>query len=345
MWELIRANHRKSILLFILMGLVLIVLGFVVGTAFGGPQAGFDGIIIATLIWFIMSIIGHFSGSSILLKASNAEEASPDKYPQLFNVVEEMKIAAGLPAMPKVYVMHTDALNAFATGRSPANSAIAVTTGLLAATNRDELQGVVAHELSHIINRDVRFMTFAGILLGSIVLLSQLFLRGMFYSSMTRSRGSSSKGGGAAQLIAMAVGIALAILAPIAAQLLYFSISRKREYLADASAVRLTRYPEGLASALEKIAYSSADMKSANKATAPMFIANPLKPEGKRVRNLSSTHPPIDERIKILRSLSGASYVNYQETYNRIKGKKSQLIPGSAMADQNDIPLRNKTGR
>ncbi|MFO7721638.1 MAG: M48 family metallopeptidase [Bacteroidales bacterium] len=305
MWELIRANRRKSFFLLLGMGIVLLLLGYVIGYGIGGPYTAFNGLIIATGIWFVMTLVGFYKGSSILLSASNAVEVTPDVHPRLFNVVEEMRIAAGLSKMPKVYIIQSNALNAFASGRNPENSAIAVTAGLLAVTNRDELQGVVAHEMSHIVNRDIRFMTLAGIMLGSIVLISQVFMRGVFYSSATRYRGSSKEGGGA-QLVMMAVALLFAILAPIAAQLLYFAISRKREYLADASAVKLTRYPEGLASALEKISGSSADLESANKVTAPMFIANPLKPKGARMRNLSSTHPPIDERIRILRQLSVA---------------------------------------
>lgn len=339
MWELIRANRRKSVLLFISMGTVLILLGFVIGAYIGGPEIGFNGIIIATLVWLVMSLIGMYSGSSILLASSNAVQVDRKVHPQLFNVVEEMSLAAGMKTMPNVYIIQSNALNAFATGRDPEHSAIAVTAGLLAVTTRDELQGVVAHEMSHIVNRDIRFMTFAGIMLGSIVLISQVFLRGMFYSSMGRYRGSS-KDNGAGQLIIMAVAVLFAILAPIAAQLLYFAVSRKREYLADASGVRLTRYPEGLASALEKIGGSSADLESANKVTAPMFIANPLKEKGQRMRNLSSTHPPIEERIRILRALSGASYMNYQETYQQVTGRKSSLIPNSGLAETESMAFR-----
>lgn len=341
MWELIRANQRKSLVIILAMALLLMLLGYSIGYAVSGPMGGFNGLIISTAIWLIMTFTSYYRGSSILLGSAKAVEATPDEYPQLYNVVEEMKIAAGLPAMPKVYVINTPALNAFATGRNPANSAVAVTTGLLSVTNRDELQGVIAHEMSHIINRDIRFMTIAGIMLGSIVLISQIFLRSMFYSA-AGSRGGGSSKGGAGKIIMMAVALLLAILAPIAAQLLYFAASRKREYLADASAVRLTRYPEGLASALEKISNSTADMETANSVTAPMFIANPLKSKGKRVRNLSSTHPPLDERIRILRALSGASYNEYQETYQQITKKKSGLMPGSALADTDAIGIRGK---
>ncbi len=247
-----------------------------------------------------------------------------------------MKIAANLPVMPQIYIINEEAPNAFATGRNPEKSAIAVTAGLLARLNRDELQGVVAHEMSHIINRDIRFMTFAGVMLGSIVLISEIFLRGMFFSSAGRYR-SSSKGGGQAQLIFMIIAIVLAILVPILARLLYFAISRKREYLADASAVRLTRYPEGLASALEKISSSNINLNAANKVTAPMYISNPFRKKGKKASSLSSTHPPIEKRINILRNmLDGVSYTDYQTAYSSTMGNNKSIIPKSGL-DENEL--------
>ncbi|MDT8309560.1 MAG: M48 family metallopeptidase, partial [Bacteroidales bacterium] len=340
MWELIRANKRRSFVLFIMMGSVLIGLGFLLGIALGGPAAGTGGIVIAVVLWLILVLIAMVGGSKILLASSKAKEVKRDVHPQLFNIVEEMQIAAGLKAMPKVYIIQTDALNAFAAGMKPENSAIAVTAGLLATMNRDELQGVVAHEMSHIINRDIRFMTLAGVMLGSVVLVSEIFLRGMIYGSATRYRSSSGKGGGQAQLVMLVVAVVAAILAPIAAQLLYFSISRKREYLADASAARLTRYPEGLASALEKISLSTADIPAPSKVTAPLYIANPLKKKGKRINNLTSTHPPVDERIRILRSMNGAAYLNYQSAYQALKGANHKLLPNSALTDNEGIPIR-----
>lgn len=229
MWELIRANKRRSVILFIGMGLVLLMLGMVIGFAAGGsPEAAFTGIIVATAIWFIMTLIAHFRGSSILLSSSNAIEIDKKVHPRLFNVVEELTMAAGLKKMPKIYLIRSNALNAFATGKDPENSAIAVTAGLLAIANRDELQGVMAHEMSHITNRDIRYMTFAGTMLGSIVLISQIFSRSMLYSS-GRYSGGSSKNQGTGQLITIVAALALAILAPLMAQLLYFAISRKRD--------------------------------------------------------------------------------------------------------------------
>ena len=241
MWELIQANRRKSLVLFISLGITLILLGYFFGGAYYPDGGGFIGIFLALMIWGILSLISYFSGSKILLAVSGAKEVTKEVHPQLFNVVEEMKISAGLPAMPKIYIINEIAPNAFATGIKPENSAVAVTAGLLARLNRDELQGVIAHEVSHIVNRDVLFMTFAGIMLGSIVLISEIFLRSLWFGG-GRYSSKSSKSSGQGQMIIMIVAIVFAILAPILAQLLYFAISRKREYLADASAARLTRY-------------------------------------------------------------------------------------------------------
>ncbi|MEJ2193252.1 MAG: M48 family metallopeptidase, partial [Ignavibacteriaceae bacterium] len=265
-------------------------------------------------------------------------------HPQLYNVVEEIKIASGHPFMPKVYIIDSPAPNAFATGLKPDNTAVAVTAGLLTKLNRDELQGVIAHEMSHIVNRDVLFMTVSGIMLGVIVLLSQVFVRSMFYGGIG-GRHSKSRDSGQGQIIFLAIAIVFAILAPIAAQLLYFAISRKREYLADASAVRFTRYPEGLASALYKISQSTEELKSANKVTAPMYIANPLKKKGMKLSDLTSTHPPISERIKILRSIGqSADYNAYQNAYNQISGKKTKIIPQTELKESKPIDIRGASG-
>ncbi len=344
MWELIRANKRSSIVLMVMMAVVLLLLGFVIGLGFFGAEGGFIGLIIATVIWLILTLISFSSGDQILLAASKAKPVTHDVHPQLFNIVEEMKIAAGLPAMPKIYIINDPAPNAFATGRKPETASVAVTAGLLGRLNRDELQGVIAHEISHILHRDILFVTLAGIMLGSIVLLSQVFLRGMFYSSMTGSRrrfSSGGKGGGQAQLIMMIVAIVAAILAPIMAYLLYYALSRKREYLADAGGARLTRYPEGLASALEKIANDpSPQLASVNKVTAPMYIANPFKKKKQRkLSDLTSTHPPISERVKILRNMThGASFKDYSDAFTNIKHTKT-VIPPTALTKE-DVALR-----
>lgn len=325
-----------------MMATCLIVLGYVIGMGFWGPDGGLLGLVAAVVVWLMLAFVSFASGDQILLKASNAIEITHDIHPQLFNVVEEMSIAAGVP-IPKVYIINDPAPNAFATGRSTKSASLAVTAGLLGRLNRDELQGVVAHEMSHILHRDILFVTLAGIMLGSIVLTSQVFLRATYYGSLggSRRRYSSGKGGGQAALVMMAIALIAAILAPIMAQLLYFALSRRREYLADAGAVRLTRYPEGLASALEKIANDpSPQLASANKVTAPMYIVNPFKKTGQiRLSDLTSTHPPISERIKILRSMAqGASFKDYSEAFTRATHKRT-VVPSAALTKE-DIALR-----
>lgn len=347
MWELIKLNQRKSFILFIGMGMLLLVLGWFVGASFvRHPDAGFYGVMLAAAVWLLLSLVSYFAGSSILLTAANAKQVDHNVHPRLHNIVEEMKISANLPAMPKVYIINDPAPNAFATGISPEKSSIAVTAGLLSRLNRDELQGVVAHEMSHIINRDVLFMTFAGVMLGSIALISQVFLRSMWFSGggagrYRSSSRSSGGGGGQAQIIIMIAAIVLAILAPILARMFYFAISRKREYLADASAVRLTRYPEGLASALEKIANSPVKMGEVDDTTAPMYIENPSRKASGSGGSMFSTHPPINERIKILRAVAhGANYLDYQNAFAAVSGKKDSIIPGSGLKESEAIPLR-----
>ncbi|MFH1616292.1 MAG: M48 family metallopeptidase [Planctomycetota bacterium] len=366
MWELIRINKRNSILLMLAMAIVLLTLGYLIGAAIFGvhtkmamqrhgtvhpPHSGISpggmiGIAIAAILWMILALISFTSGDQIFLATSGAKQVTKDVHPQLFNVVEEMTIAASLPNMPKIYIINDPAPNAFATGRSPRSASVAVTAGLLARMNRDELQGVIAHEVSHILHRDILFVTVAGIMLGSIVLLSQVFLRGMFYSSMmggSRRRYSSGSGGssgGAAQLVIFAIAILFAILAPIFAYLLYFALSQRREYLADAGAARLTRYPEGLASALEKIADNASPLAGANKVTAPMYIANPLKVKGNHLADLTSTHPPISQRVKILRNMThGASFNNYSQAFTAVTGSR-RAIPVSALKDTETVEIR-----
>jgi heat shock protein HtpX len=327
----------------VLMAATLLFLGYIIGAAFAGHQAGFIGLIIASVIWLILAMVSFSSGDQILLAASKAVPVTHAEHPQLFNIVEEMKIAAGLPAIPKIYIIPDPAPNAFATGRSPQSASVAVTAGLLGRLNRDELQGVIAHEMSHILHRDILYVTLAGIMLGSIVLISQVFLRSMFYSSMGSRRRYSGggRGGGQAQLIMLAIAIIAAILAPIMAYLFYFALSRRREYLADAGSARLTRYPEGLANALEKIAADpSPQLATVNKVTAPMYIVNPFKKAaGLKLSDLTSTHPPISERIKILRSMgSGASFKDYSDSYSKITHRKT-IVPPAALTKE-DIALR-----
>ena len=339
MWELIRANKRNSIILMVLMAVVLLLLGFIIGLSFFGRDGGFFGLIIATALWLILTAVSFSGGDRILLAASKAQRVTHDVHPQLFNVVEEMKIAAALPAMPKIYIIPDPAPNAFATGRKPETASVAVTAGLLGRLNRDELQGVIAHEISHILHRDILFVTLAGIMLGSIVLLSQVFLRSMFYSSMMGSRrrySSGGRGGGQAQIIMLVIAIICAILAPIMAYLLYFALSRRREYLADAGAARLTRYPEGLASALEKIANDkSPQLAAVNKVTAPMYIVNPFKKKKQmKLSDLTSTHPPISERVKILRNMThGASFKDYSDSFSSVTKTKT-VVPPTALTKE-----------
>lgn len=349
MWELIRANKRNSIILMALMAAVLLLLGYVIGLSFAGPDGGFFGLMAAAIIWLVLALVSFSSGDQIFLGASGAKLVTKEVHPQLFNVVEEMKIASGLPAMPKIYIIPDPAPNAFATGRNPQNASVAVTAGLLSRLNRDELQGVIAHEISHILHRDILFVTLAGIMLGTIVLLSQVFFRGMFYSSLSGGRrrySSGGGGGGQVQLIIMLVAILAAILAPVFAYLLYFALSRKREYLADAGAARLTRYPEGLASALEKISNDpSPQLATVNKVSAPMYIVNPFKKKGQmKLSDLTSTHPPISERVRILRNMThGASFRDYSEAYSKTTHRQS-IVPGTAISKE-QVAVREASER
>jgi heat shock protein HtpX len=282
------------------MGLVvalLAALGFVIGTAFWGDTSGGLGLLgvfgVVAIVW---SIIGYYSGDRMVLGVSGARRVTHADEPQLFNIVEEMTIAAGLPQMPAVHVIEEDAPNAFATGRDPQHASIAVTRGLMNVLNREELQGVIAHEMSHIRNYDIRFATLVGILVGVIALVADFFLRWGFFGGFGRRRGGDSGGGG---FIILALAILLAVLAPLAAYLVQFAISRRREYLADASGVELTRNPVGLARALDKIAADPNRLRHANRATAHLFIENPLK-KTKDKAGAFDTHPPVRERINVL---------------------------------------------
>jgi heat shock protein HtpX len=253
-----------------------------------------------------MTLTSYFKGDKIALATSRARLVTRDEQPQLLNVVEEMAIASGNP-VPAVYIIDDSAPNAFATGRKPQLSSIAVTQGLLDKMNRDELQGVIAHEMSHVRNYDILFATLVGVMVGAIALMADFFLRFTFFGG---GRRSSNNNNGALGAIMLVVALVLAILAPIAARMVQLAISRKREYLADASAVELTRNPEGLANALEKISGDEEVLEVANRATAHLYIAQPIKKFEKRSRGLFDTHPPIQERIAVLRAMaSGAASV------------------------------------
>jgi heat shock protein HtpX len=327
MWEQIRSNRLRSAVLIVFMGLLLLAIGYVIGLYFLGSVLG--GLFIAAIVWAIMGLIAFFQGDSILLGVSGARKIQKSDDPRLFDVVEEMSIAAGLPKVPDVYIINDPSLNAFSTGRDPNKAVVAITSGLREKLNRDELQGVMGHEIGHIKNRDVLLMSIAAVMLGAIVILSWYATRAMFFGGGRRNNRDSGGGGGGAQAIIMILGIILLILAPIFAQLIYLATSRKREYLADASSALYTRYPEGLASALEKLAVSPVPVKAANQATAPMYIVNPF---GKKraVNDWMSTHPPIADRVRILRAMGGNSYADYEKAYEQAH-KGQTMVPKSAL--------------
>ena len=341
MWQQIRNNQIRSSMLMIVMAALLLAVGYFIGLYFFESAVG--GLIIAGIVWAFMALISYFQGDGILLSMAKARKVGPDDAPRLYNVVEEMKIASGLPKMPNVYIIDDPSPNAFATGRNPEHASLAVTTGLLQRLNRDELQGVVGHEMGHIKNRDILFMITASVMLGSIVMLAWYASRFMIFGGMAaggRRSSSRDSGGGAAQAIILIVGLVLMILAPIAAQLIYFAVSRKREYLADASSALYTRYPEGLASALEKISTAPQALKSANQATAPMYIINPLHKEGRAATDLTSTHPPISERVRILRAMAGgADWSAYEKAYESVK-KGHNLFTKAQTATVGAVGLR-----
>ena len=333
MWEQIRANRRRSILLILTMAFLLLGLGYGIGHLLD-PLNPWLGTAIAGGIWLILWLAAVSVGSDLVLASAGAQEIKHADLPVLHNVVEEMTIAAALPKRPRVFLIDCSAPNAFACG-TPANSAVAVTTGLLTKLNRDELQGVIAHEIGHIKNQDTKFMTLAGIMMGAIVLLADGLMRVLWFGG-GRRRSSRSSGGGQAQIIIMLVVIFFAILAPILAQLLYFACSRKREYLADASAARFTRYPEGLARALEKIAGPARAVKHANRVTAPMYIINPLK--GGEGANPFSTHPPTAARVRILRAMAGgAGLGDYESAFRKTTGQGVLGAHTLAQADGSNL--------
>jgi heat shock protein HtpX len=327
--QLIQQNKRNSIILMIAVSFVVIVLGGAIGAVVGqdfglqhyqihdryGPEpivpqdlmpGIITGMLIATAVAIIMMIFGFYGGSGTILAISRAKRIEKQDDPQLFNVVEEMALAGGLP-MPEIYVIDDTAPNAFATGRDPAHSVVAITTGLRTKLTRDELQGVIAHEMSHIRNYDIRFAMLMAIMVGLIAMMADFFLRYLWWGGGRRSsRSSDGKSGGAAMLIILLIAILLSIIAPLVAKLIQLAVSRQREYLADASAVELTRNPDGLASALAKISEDKEVLEVANRATQHLYIVNPIKPMEERAKLLFSTHPPIKERIARILSLKRA---------------------------------------
>ncbi len=280
------------------------IIGFVFGMAWTGDGESAIGIMGMVGIGAILyAIISYYSAGKITLTISHAKEIKKRDDPRLYRIVENLCIASGLPT-PKMYIIDDTAMNAFATGRDPHHASVAITKGLLQKLDKLELEGVMAHELSHVKNYDIRLQSITVALIGLIVLLSDIFLRSMFYGRRGRSR-SSSKGGGKLQLIMIVVGIALAILSPIIAKLMHMAISRQREYLADASAAMITRHPKGLVSALQKISNDHEPLEVANKATAHLYIENPLRNERgmKWMNKLFATHPPMKERIARLNEM------------------------------------------
>ncbi len=314
--DLIRRNKRKSVMLMIGMGLLIVALGAGLAVALatwggGGGEALLPSLLlgggVAAAVAVAASLWSLHGGSAAVLRMSGATPIEKKDDPQLFNVVEELAIAAGIP-MPRVFLIQDEAINAFATGRDPQHAAVAITTGLRARLTRDELAGVMAHELSHIRNYDIRFAMLMATMVGLIVFACDAFWRVLLYGRLS---GGSRRGGGGkgnpAMLIIVVIAVLLAIIAPMLAMLIRFAVSRQREYLADAGAVELTRYPAGLIGALEKLGASKTPLKGANRATAHMFIVNPLRNamrgKGHEVSSAFRTHPPLHDRIDRLRAL------------------------------------------
>jgi heat shock protein HtpX len=280
------------------------LLGFTIGFGvFGDPAAGIATTGFAVLIGAVAGIGTYFAGDSLVLTVSGAREVDEAAAPQLMNVVRELAIGANVP-MPRVYVIDDTAPNAFATGRDPKHASIAITTGLLEKLDREELQGVIAHELSHVRNLDIRFSLVVGVMVGTIAILADFFLRFTFWGG-GRGRDRDSGGGGGAQAVVFVIAIVLAVLAPLISRFIQLAVNRQREYLADASAVELSRNPYGLERALAKIAGDPEVLEVANRGTQHMYFTNPIKKFEKRASGLMSTHPPIIERINRLRELTG----------------------------------------
>ncbi|MBI2436790.1 MAG: M48 family metallopeptidase [Candidatus Magasanikbacteria bacterium] len=293
MYSQIDSNKRKTMLL------IMIFIAFIMILAYIGAEYldyGYGIMPFAIILSLGMTMVSYFKGDKIALKSTGAKEIQKEDNPYVYRMVENLCITAGMP-MPKVHIIDSPALNAFATGRDPEHASIAVTTGIISALKNEELEGVIAHELSHIKNYDIRVMTIVIVLVGAIALLSDMFFRIRFFGG---GRDSDNKGQLGAVLAV--IGIVLMIVSPLIAELIKLAVSRKREYLADASGSLLTRYPEGLARALEKISQSNTPLATANSATAHLFISNPFK--GKKISSLFSTHPPIEDRVNKLRGMA-----------------------------------------
>lgn len=311
----VAANRRNSFLLALLVIAFLAVFGFVIGFSIGygsGNEVAFGigALVIAVGIGTLTALFSYYGGDKLVLASSNAREVTSQQAPQLYNVVNEMAVAGGVP-MPRVYVIDDPSPNAFATGRDPQHSSVAVTTGLLQKMNREELQGVLGHEMSHIRNYDIRFTLIVGVLIGSIALLAGFFLRYTFWFGGGR-RSNDRGGGGGFALVLLVVGLVMAALSYVFGTLVQMAVSRQREYMADASSVALTRNPHGLESALAKLAADNEPLRSVNGATQHLYIVNPLKKFGGG-RALFSTHPAIVDRINRLRELTGDAPMDQME--------------------------------
>lgn len=334
MWELIAANKRRSVVLIAAMGVFMAAAGMVIAEAMV-PGAFIFGGFVALLLWGILSLVSYYGSDAIFLASAGARQIQKEDHPVLYNIVEEMSIAAGLSKPPKVYIIDDPRPNAFAVGRDPDHASVAVTAGLLNRLDRDEVQGVVAHEIGHVHNRDILYVMLAAMMVGVIALLADIFLRYTWYTG-GRHRGRRSRGG-QAEAVLMLIALLFAILGPLAAQLLYFALSRRREYLADANGALFTRYPEGLASALEKIAADPGMAEQKNRVMAPMYIVNPMAASGKAV-SLFSTHPPTAARVRVLRSMAGASLSDYEAAYQRATGRA--IVPRGALETSRPVGVR-----
>jgi heat shock protein HtpX len=302
----IRQNKTRSLLLMAAVVVIFAVLSWFIGFGLAGdPANAIFFVPIGGIIALVIALGAFFGGDGMILGVSRAREVSETDEPQLVNVVRELSLAANLPE-PRVYVIEDPALNAFATGRDPEHASVAVTRGLLERLDREELQGVVGHELAHVANYDIRFSLLVGVLVGSIALMADILARMTFWGSMTRGRGSSrGGGGGGAQIALLALGLLVAILAPLFARLVQMAVNRQREYLADATSVELTRNPYGLERALAKLGADTQKLEGANKATQHLYFVNPVKKLDHSARGLFSTHPAIVDRINRLRKLTG----------------------------------------
>jgi heat shock protein HtpX len=293
-YSAISSNKWKTWLIIILFISFITTLAYVFGKA---NDAGVTFAVVALILAGISSIGSYFYSDKLVLATTGAKAITKDEFPDYYRIVENLCLGSGMP-LPKMYVLDDPSPNAFATGRDPKHAVVCVTTGLLERLSKVELEGVIAHELSHIRNYDIRLMAIVAILVGFVAIIADMFIRSLWYSGNERRE---SRG----QVIFLVLGIAFAFLSPLIATLIQLAVSRKREFLADASGVLLTRYPEGLASALEKIASDPTPTRSASNATAHLFISNPFKgkEKGAWLASLFNTHPPIEERVKILRSM------------------------------------------